>query len=145
MPSKIESRVGLYKERSIPFVTINLCDSNPFDPDKFDQLVQGNFQQTYGRGMFTLKHITCGDIMHIFPDSILHSEALVILRNLGSKGNIQSAAEVTIVINPPFIIRRVIEGYSISLSANGELDSRDSDMYKNTMIKAKIGDYFEVK
>lgn len=144
MLSKIESSVGLYKESSVPFITINLCDSNPFDADKFDQLVQDNFLETYGRGMFTLKHITYGDIMHIFPDSILHSKALVVLRNLASKGNIQSAAEVTIVIRPSFI-RRVIEGYSIGLSANGELDRRDSDMYKNTVIKAKIGDYFEVK
>lgn len=144
MPPKIESKVGLYKGIDIPLITINLCDDNPFDPDEFDRLVQDNFPQIYWRGTFTLKHITCGDIMHIFPNTIIHSEAVGVFRKLGSEGKIQSAAEVTIVISPSYVWR-VIEGNSRSLAVNGELDVQDSDTYKNTVIKAKIGDYFKVR
>lgn len=123
---------------SILFITIRLDDSEPFNPEKFDELVRKSVEPKFGG--WNLKYIVCADTMYIFPGNLRHNNAGSALRVSGIAGQLQSAGYVWLSDGPDF--KRAIDNYSTTLLRT--LSQADSDAYKNTVIKKALGDFFQV-
>lgn len=122
------------------FITITLNDSEPFDPEKFDKLAKAAVELKLGT--YPLKYIVSNDLMYIFPRKLRHSDVETILNANGITGKLQSAGYVSIIETEEGSSFRIIDEYSSTLSSI--LSRTDSDNYKNTVIKEKLGEYFKV-
>lgn len=128
--------------QSESLITIQLNDPAAFDPEEFDQLVQGSISPQFGS--YSLHYIVCGGTMYLFSDSRYHDDVVESLRRVsGVTGKLQSAGRV-VLIGSPRGYSRTIEDYSRTLEDTAVLSREDSDAYKNTVIREKLGGFFEV-
>ena len=122
-----------------------------FDPEKFD----GNSKAinlftiptlTHKTPRSGLKYVVEADLMICFRSTLEHNIARIdlsnILKDLGRSGNLQSAGFITVVYSADLqtTLSRTIDGGSLSLA----LDPRVSSNYKQTILKAKLGEYFRI-
>lgn len=124
------------------FITIGLNDPEAFDPRKFDKLVQDSIRPEFGS--YSLKYIVCEDTMYLFPDTLYHDDVESLLRVGGVTGNLQSAGRVVLIHSGSSGSFRTIDDYSNTLEDKKILSKHNSDVYKNTVIRVKLGDFFEV-
>ncbi len=123
------------------FITIGLSDPEAFDPKKFDKLVQDSIKPEFGS--YPLKYIVCGDTMYLFPDNLYHDDAESLLRAGGVTGSLQSAGRVVLILGRPGSFR-TIDDHSNTLEDMEILSKHESDVYKTTVIRAKLGDSCDV-
>lgn len=134
-------RVENVEFKNQQFITITLKDSDDFDPEKFDKLAKA---ATELKGWtYPLKYVAIDDLMYIFSRKLRHSDVETILKANGITGKLQSAGYVSILEIPGECFLRIIDEYSSTLAST--LSRTDSDNYKNTVIKEKLGEYFKVK
>lgn len=134
----------------VPVIKVSLADSEPFNPDKFDKLVKESTQPEPELGMYFLKYIVYAGIMYIFPARLLHDTAHFLFVANGVTDRPQSAGTVGINLDDPDDHSRTIGDYSVNLSIRDPLSNKailtkgDSDTYKFTVIREKLGDFFKV-
>ena len=122
-----------------------------FDPDRFDQNAKAlhlNSIPTYTSRTprSELKYIVEGDLMLAFRQTLEHKTAYInlynILQGLNRIGKLQSAGFIIVVYSADLqtTLSRVINGVSSSLP----LDPRSSNIYRETVLKTKLGEFFRI-
>lgn len=144
MPKSVEIIHGDPQGVIIPFLGINLMNKEPFPIDEFDVLAQNTFPDFD----FGLKYVACGDQsagMYMFNISLDHIRAVELLRRIGKGGTLQSAGFVYLSYSSVSDIPhcRTLGEYSSSLLE--QLGREQSKLYRETVIRERLGDYFKYK
>lgn len=128
-----------FKERpgQPEYFTVDLNSEKPFDPNLFD--MQAKLLGT-GDSTFFLKYVVIDDVLYGFDFFTTQDMFYNALRKNGNTGKLQSAGMITV---DTIYAERKITGNSITLSKF--LPIEDSDNYKMTVMKEKLGDYFDIE
>ncbi len=136
---------------------IDLSSSKQFNPSRLDREIKRvGFRtelpdRTLG-DMYHAKFVVVGDRIILFSSDYNHLEGIEWMKkvfpDVDLNGEIQCAGDITVSFHQGGFGNtrpiRVIAGMSTGLLQNGTLSEEKSEEYKRTVLKEKLGDYFDI-
>lgn len=133
---------------------VDLSSEVKFDPTKFDAEIKKIDPPIMlpNNEMYQAKFVVIGDKIVLFSVNTNHIEGIEWIRKVFTdvdlNGEIQSAGHVTVNIHQVSMVvrqtERIISGMSTSLLESAILPLEKSERYKQTVLKEKLGDYFDI-
>ncbi len=123
-----------------PVISIGLNEPGVFNAAEFDKLVKDSMKPNYA--IYSLKYIAVDDTLYIFPSTLRHNKAYKMLKDNGIAERLQSAGYVGVHFEDDGSTSRFLDQYASTLV--GLLSEESSNYFKNTVIKEKLGEYFQV-
>lgn len=133
---------------------VDLYSEAKFDPNKFDaEIKKIDPPLMLPTEIYQAKFVVIGDKMVLFSVNENHIEGIAWIRKVFTdvdlSGEIKSAGHVIVNTRQAWMsvnkeTERTISGMSTGLLQNGTLSSDESERYKQTVLKEKLGAHFSI-
>ena len=138
----IEALQNIEQSKNIEYFIVDLTDEEtPFDSELFDKQLREICVVSSGIAKFIL----AGDRFLVFSGGLIHAEMNKHAPRIGLTGALQCAGTIYYDFSEQGRERRKISDFSNSLEEYGLLRRYDSDQYKRTVLKEKLGRFFTIE
>ncbi len=148
MPPEIHQEIKTVRgfaegqQQAIPTFVMDLASEAPFDPAFFDTQLTAIARPEGQTG--AVKFIVINEQMIMFESkSGMHSTVYRFAATIGINGFPVAAGSINFDFSREDLDRRRIHDYSSSLIDEG-LNPDDSDKYRETVLREKLGAYFRI-
>lgn len=130
------------KQQAIPTFVMDLASETPFDPAFFDSQLVAIAKPEGPTG--AVKFVVINGQMILFESkSGMHSTVYRFAPTIGINGFPVAAGSINFDLSKDGLDRRRIHDYSASLIDEG-LNPEDSDKYRETELREKLGEHFRI-